>query len=361
MSDTSGKGSKFKKFNLKFYQKSIAVPNQAIFNQHLKDSAYRLLCALEALPETWTIYQDTLAEMLGWGREKMSTAINILIEQGYVRRTQIRNQKDKEKGRFASFTYEFHWEPVFKENPNIQEDEPALSQKDLNEEDDEEEAGGGKPVSGAGGGKAVTGEAGSGEPSTSGFIDRVGSNNNILNKDQPTPKEGKEDKALVGGLHKESTKEIKIHQCLQKVNIPEKDKIRLTEQFDEATVSKSVAHCTKPAFKIQTSLDSSIFYFCRNPSHITETKEEIAAKKLKEESAKQERIDSRKYSAAQIKKTLWQKARDLGVSIFDSNEYIEIYNERIKEKIYYTDERFSFLIAHLLKKVGLEAPNFLKA
>lgn len=160
---------------------------------------------------------------------------------------------------------------------------------------------------------------------------------------------------MVGGF----SKEIKIFQCLQKVDIPQKDKVRLCKQFSEPVVAKSVAHCTKPNFKVQTTLDASIFYFCKNPDHIVETKEEIAARKLKEEDEKHDRILYCKAVAREAKKTLWHKAREMEVNLYDANDYFEIYNDRVKEKLYYSDEKFVPLFAHFLTKFGLQIPKFL--
>lgn len=347
MSEKKVGGSRFVKKNYYFMKKGTAVPNQVIFNTQLSDSARLLLIGLEALPsEGWDIYQGQLASMLGFGRDKMQRAMSELVEQGYMRRTQTRSEKNQ----FSHYEYEFYWEPIFKDNPNIQPDEPPKMQKN------DDEAGDGFSGTGLSG----AGEPGTSKPDTTGYIGRLDcSNNNTINIDQPTPNAENEDQSLVGGLHKES-KKVDIYQCLQKVNIQDKDKIRLTGQFDEATVSKAVAHCTKPNFKVQSSLDSSIFYFCKNPQHITLTKEEIQAQKLKEEDQKREREYFRKQAAQSLVKQFWNKCRELGIRLIDTNDYLEISTDRISEKIYYSDLRFSHLVSHLLGKIGLEVPKFLQ-
>lgn len=340
MSENEGsKGSTFKKFNLRFYAKNTAVPNSVTFNQNLKDSAKLLLIALHSLPETWTIYQSTLAEMLGWGCDKIASAVEILTTQGYLRRTQNR----AEKGKFGAFSYEFYWEPIFKENPNIQPDPMPF-------ETPKEEAVTGRVLSG-------TGETGTRQSGSSGYIDSSVSNNISNIKEPPTPN-AKKDESLVGGIHKESKKENDIYQCLREIKIQPKDKIRLTSKFDEATVAKAVAHCTSPTFKVQGTLDGSIFYFCNHPEYITETKEAKEARKQKEEDAKRDRQQNRKQFATLIMKHFWSK-RSEGICIRDDNEYLEIYNDRIKEKIYYVDEKFKTLLSHVLSKLGLEQPKFL--
>lgn len=148
-----GTGSTFKKFNLRFYSKNTAVPNSIVFDPNLKDVGKLLLIALHMLPDSWVVYQSKLAEMLQWGREKMSAAIESLVEMGYVRRSQNR----AEKGRFSSYSFEFYWEPIFKDNPNIQEEQSPLGKPAHNK------------VS-TGGGKTGAGSTGAGKPATTGYI-----------------------------------------------------------------------------------------------------------------------------------------------------------------------------------------------
>ena len=87
-------------------------------------------------------------------------------------------------------------------------------------------------------------------------------------------------------------------------------------------------------------------------------KEAKEARKQKEEDAKRDRQQNRKQFATLIMKHFWSK-RSEGICIRDDNEYLEIYNDRIKEKIYYVDEKFKTLLSHVLSKLGLEQPKFL--
>lgn len=346
MSEKKGGGSRFVKKNFYFLKKGTAVPNQVIFNTDLSDSARLLLMGLEALPsDGWDIYQGQLASMLGFGRDKMQRAMGELVEQGYMRRTQTRCEKNQ----FSHYEYEFYWEPIFKDNPNIQPDEPPKMQKN------DELAGNGF----SGTGDPVTGSPVTSKTATTGYIGRLdcsNTNTNIIEPPTPSLKIEDENQPLVGGL----PKEIKFYQCLQKVDIQDKDKIRLSSQFDEPTVAKAVAHCTKKGFKVQTSLDSSIFYFCKNPDHIVKTKEEIQAEKLKLEDEKRDRMMQRKYLGNEVMKFFWKAAREIGVYIRENQDYMEISNDRIQEKVYYSNDRFAALVAHALQKVGLGIPPMLK-
>lgn len=161
---------------------------------------------------------------------------------------------------------------------------------------------------------------------------------------------------VVGG----SNGEIEIYQCLRQINISQKDKLRLMEQFKEEVIIKAINHCTKPSFKTKTTLDASIFYYCKNPSYILESKEEIQARKIKEEDAKRDREINRRQAGSQIIKFFWQKAREMSVNFREFTDYLEISNERIKEKIYFSDDKFSSLLSHVLQKIGLETPTFLR-
>lgn len=332
-------GAKFVKKAFFFLQKSTAVPNEIIFSKELSDSSKLLLMALEALPEKgWDIYQGQVASMLGFGRDKMQKAMGELVQLGYMRRT----QKKCEKNRFSHYEYEFYWKPVFKNGAEPSPDEPPKY-----EEESEVSA---TVLSG-------NGSSGDGKPDTTGYIDKsLYSITNTSIIEPPTPEPQKADKSLVGGL----PKEIKIYQCLHKVDIQEKDKIRLSKDFDEPTVSKAVNHCTKPGFKVQTSLDSSLFYFCKNPAHIVKTKEEIQAEKIKLEDEKRDREMRRKYLGSEVMKFFWKSARELGIYIRDNNEYMEISNDRIQEKVYYSNDKFGALMRHALQKVGLGIPPMLK-
>lgn len=344
MSEKKTGGSRFVKKTYFFLKKGTAVPNQVIFNTDISDASKLLLMALEALPsDGWDIYQGQLASMLGFGRDKMQRAMGELVEKGYMRRTQTKNEKNQ----FAHYEYEFYWEPVFKNNPDIKPDEPPKMRPDDLDPD---------------GGFSGDGNSGNSKPDTTGYIGRLDcSNNNTSIIEPPTPEPKKEDRSSVGGLHKESKEEIDIYRCLQQVNIQPKDKIRITKFFSEEIVIKAVAHCTKPNFKVQTSLDSSIFYFCKNPDHIVKTKEELQAEKIKLEDEKRDRAMQFQHLCRAVIKYLWTAARDLGVYIRENNDYMEISNDRIKEKVYYSNDRFAALVVHNLKKVGLEVPPMLGA
>ena len=166
----------------------------------------------------------------------------------------------------------------------------------------------------------------------------------------------------VGGLSKKSEEkqeQQKIYACLEKLAIQHKDKIRLSNSYSETIVAKSVTHCTRPNFKIQTTLDASIFYFCKNPGHITPAKEEIVFQKQKEINAKEEKIQARKDGAEEIRAFLWTYCQKILKNVCACprtyNDYIIFRNERIgtEEKVFFSDDSFKIQVENLLRKLDL--------
>jgi len=115
--------SKFRPKPAHFEKKSQIVPNSLIFHKHLSDSAIRLMCALNACPESWTIIQSDIQQRLGWGRERMRSAIKECIEHGYLKITQSRRantEREKnggfKKGQFSHNEFEFDIEGGYSKN-----------------------------------------------------------------------------------------------------------------------------------------------------------------------------------------------------------------------------------------------------
>ncbi len=165
-----------------------------------------------------------------------------------------------------------------------------------------------------------------------------------------------------GGLHKKEKKQ-KIYPCLEKLDLKMIDKTRLTKDFPEELVAKSVAYCTRPSFKIHTSFDGSIFHFCKYPEQIVISREEILAQKQKENDAKLEKQQARKFFAEKTREFLWpyckQTLNDVYACPRTSHEYISFRNDRTEEKIYYSNDSFKNNLEHLLIKFALPLPKFL--
>ncbi len=167
---------------------------------------------------------------------------------------------------------------------------------------------------------------------------------------------------LVGGLI-EKKKENGIYKCLEKIDIPENAKKRYTEDFDEELVSKAVAYVNRPTVVIKKSLEHAIGYYIHNPTHMTETKEDLEAKKRKEKEAQDELVSMRREYIKALNKELWHQMREVGASIYEPTTFdrIEVKTRDgvDKQKIFYTEKNFRTMIECFLRKIGITPPQFL--
>ncbi len=166
----------------------------------------------------------------------------------------------------------------------------------------------------------------------------------------PAPQTDKVGQA--GGLQK--SEEIKIYACLQDIEISKGDKIRLTSQYDEKTVAKSVSHCMKPNIKINKSLDGLIFHFCANPDHIKECKEDIQVEKVKAQDLAVEMKEKHRGLSAQVIKKFWNNLREFGIIISTTFDKLTIRTERMEEEIYFDRKTFINDFWHSLQKSGFD-------
>lgn len=172
----------------------------------------------------------------------------------------------------------------------------------------------------------------------------------------PTNKPAK--KGSVGGSSKEdSLNAIVPYECLVPLEIPDIDKRRLTREFSKDLVEKVVKYVTRPKFKVASTLDAAIFYFCRTPEHMNETKEEREAKKARERDELRDTINQRRSQIAQLKRDIWDELKEKSVTFREPSEqtYLEIctFDGRISERIYYTDPQFVNLVEHALWKCDI--------
>ena len=153
---------------------------------------------------------------------------------------------------------------------------------------------------------------------------------------------------LVGGSSS------KIYDCLNGLGFSAHDKIRLTQQFDEETVSKSTKYCTRPEFVLSSTLDSAIFYFCKNPDHMKETQEMIQDKKLKEQDDLTLKASETRTLCGKFIKSHWEKIRKSGIfttDFFDSLEITDNLGTK-KVRINYSINDFMENLNKSLKSMG---------
>jgi hypothetical protein len=99
------------------------VTNNIIVDKDLTDSAKILLIYLMSNSPTWKVYGRFTAKLLGWGKEKLSSAIRCLYTLGYITRIQ-----NREKGKWTHYTYRYSNKPKFK-NPAWQSQFKSSGQK----------------------------------------------------------------------------------------------------------------------------------------------------------------------------------------------------------------------------------------
>jgi hypothetical protein len=95
------------------------INNEFIFNKSLSLKAKGLMCHLLALPDSWKLF---VCEVIKWhkdGQRAVYSAMNELIENGYMKREQIR-----EAGKIKGYNY-----TVF-EKPYVQN----VNEENVNEE-----------------------------------------------------------------------------------------------------------------------------------------------------------------------------------------------------------------------------------
>jgi len=92
-----------------FLKKSQIAPNELIYSSTLSDSAVRLLLALHALPESWTIVQSDIMKRLSWNTKKMTKVIKECVKAGFMRVSQNRSSQ----GTFCKNSFDFRLFPEF--------------------------------------------------------------------------------------------------------------------------------------------------------------------------------------------------------------------------------------------------------
>lgn len=185
-------------------------------------------------------------------------------------------------------------------------------------------------------------------------------NKKLINK-PPTPTPSNE--VLVGGLSSKDKFSNKNENnkfpylCLESVSIHINDKIRLTDEYSEDVVQKSLAFVNSEDFKLQGTLDQAIFYFCKHPEHIKETKDEIDNRKMRENEEESIKITMRRRISDNIcyesMKYIRENEMNPDLSPRSLIEYIEfIINDKV-QKIKYDQSNFREFIKKILKQLGL--------
>lgn len=193
---SENKKNTFTKKPAHFESKSQIAPNSLIYNRNLSDAAIRLILALNAIPDSWIIVQCDIQQRLGWGREKMQNAIKECVQFGFMKVTQSR-----EKGQFSKNNFEFDTSPSYLEKPTHNEYEP------------------------------LTGFPLTDEPAPVNQALLVSSDNTL-------------DIEYTTTHHQEETKEsaspVVVFSYLEKLDIPETLKAKITQEYSSEEIEKAV-------------------------------------------------------------------------------------------------------------------------
>jgi phage replication O-like protein O len=139
----------------------------------------------------------------------------------------------------------------------------------------------------------------------------------------------------------------RIHQCLEKVDIPDMDKYEITEKYDEETVKNAITWALHPNTKIVKGLAPAMKWACeKKPIPLERNKSEIAAAVPVDISTPQK----------QYFRIIQETAVSDGVMLhrYDVREAPD-YVELESQKIYFKDRSFLDKFADYLKKKAVES------
>lgn len=341
--------SRFKRHRFDPLDNVVSVLPEVTFDTNLNSNAKVLLIALFHAPEDWTIQLGYFANRMGIGRDAIRTAMNNLIEVGYVKRTKVKDSK----GLFSNYEYEYSLKPIFKQsiisNNNSKESSVETNSKN----------------------SSSAWKSGAGKPVTTNVY-------SIYNNHQPPPTSSKQSPDSGGGLRSvggsptietlatESNQveakqdgnityipkpaRVEIWPSLANLGIPEESKKEFTYRFDQELVDKAVAYCTAPGSKIHKNLESKIGYYLNHPEHMTLTKEQKQKQVQLEIDQKQIKTEKRRTYAEKYRRSFEKQFPGRDISLWTCFEYLEINQNNVKTKIYFTNDRFKEELKHILAK-----------
>lgn len=105
--------SKFFPKEAYFEKKSQVCPNALVFHRKMSDHAKLLILAVNGITSNvpkWTLLQSDIQKRMGWGKDKMQSAIRDCIACGYLKVNQVHHKFTCEKfkkGMFSHNEFEF--------------------------------------------------------------------------------------------------------------------------------------------------------------------------------------------------------------------------------------------------------------
>lgn len=104
------------------------IDNKILKNKELSLKAKGLLCIMLGLPDDWNFSETGLTELSSDGATSVRSALQEIIEKGYLTRERIRDKN----GLLRDVLYTVYEEPILENRILVNEDNKELNNKELN-------------------------------------------------------------------------------------------------------------------------------------------------------------------------------------------------------------------------------------
>lgn len=216
----------------------VMISREMAQDKSISPKAKGVLLYLLSLPRDWKIYHSQLQNGLGVGEDYITSAMEELISNGYADRT-----RERVKGIFQPYKYKIREfkkiNPDGKNQPGLTGPvNPALQKKERESK----------------------------------YTKKTTTQTAIADAAVSLEKEGKQ----------KATQ--RAYQCLDDIDISDRDKLEVTRRYDEQTVKEAIAWAINPQTKITTTLAQAIKWACKERPEMTKEREtpfEIVRKMFK--------------------------------------------------------------------------------
>ncbi len=310
-----------------FESKSIVANNTLIFHRSLSDATKLLILAMHAIMSctyTWVVVQQDLQNRMGWGKEKMRTAIKEAVKFGYLRVKQGRqeNLRDEHgnliKGQFCTNEFEFDVSGGF------------LTDEPISEETEE------NPIHNECEPETVN-------PSTV----KPCTVKQPLPIPRTLPPSRKQQQA--------APEEAAVSFYLEDIAIPVDEKIWLTKTYSDDLIRHAIIYSTDPKTVIKTTLLQTIKWACLKGSEGNAPQVPIdhAAESIKRGNDKRETFLENQIYAEKLAIAYFNETKDVnGIRLLNDCCELDLESSGRSVKIFYGDKDFKKLVGLELTKYG---------
>lgn len=293
----------------------VMISREMAQDKSISPKAKGVLLYLFSLPSDWKIYHSQLREGLGVGEEYINSAMDELLKAGYAERS-----RERINGMYQPYKYKIR---EFKKFPPNRENQPGSS----------------GPVNPALHSKyspMETKETATTKQTNAAVFSEEFNDNQIKDFQKSC-----EEKDRLAG-------QLKIFKCLEKVDIPDHDKIEITNSYPEECVKNAIGWATSPSNPPVKCLAASIKFAC---------KKGLSVKNL---TPVKKPADKTPLNPYPYNKTYWReiylllRKKSFKPEVRETNEYLELPNE----KVYFKDMSFLEQISCYLRKIGAETEIF---